>query len=92
MKSELTLALEYTTKETIEAYASIRSDKFGQVILESMGYNGDCISFCKCKEGGYNIGWMIQTGDEFIKTFSLEEIMKSFQGKILTITTEVTRQ
>lgn len=90
MKS--TIALECTTKETIEAYASIRSCLFGQIILESMGYNGDCTCFCKCKAGGYNIGWMIRTGDEFIKTFSLEEIVESFSGKILRVTTEVTKK
>lgn len=91
MKSKSTILLEDTPKEIIDAYASIRCEEFGQVILDSMGYNAECIWFGKCKEGGYNIGWALQRGDEFIKTFSFEEIAKAFCGKTLTITTEVTR-
>lgn len=92
MKSTATIALEYTTEETICAYASIGSTFFGDIILEAMGINGGCTVFCKCKNGGVNIGWMTRTGDEFMRTFSLKEIIESFSGKILDITTEVTKR
>ncbi len=87
----MVVALEYTPKEVVDEYASIRNIYFGQVILDAMGYNAGCVSFCKCKSGGYNIHWMTRAGDEFRKTFYWEEIHEAFKGKTLDVSIKVSK-
>lgn len=80
------------TPEIIDAYASIECLYFGDVILQAMGYNAVCIMFCKCRTGGYNLGWGLEDGKEYAKTFQTEEILKAFEGKLLKLDISVTRR
>lgn len=43
------MEMRYISKETIDNYAKIKSDIFGDIILQTMGYKVDCQMFCKCK-------------------------------------------
>ena len=88
MKMEAALDL-CVTEEVIEKYASIECTDFGQVLLEAMGYNAVCILFCKCSSGGYNIGWGLENGEEYIKRFFVNELLEALKGKTLYLTMEV---
>lgn len=58
----------------IDSHAEAEDDTFvGQIILFSLGIDALCSAFCKCKYGGYNLGWLIN-GEEYIHTFSRSEI------------------
>ena len=77
------------TEEVIAKYASIECLTFGDMLVQAMGYNADCILFCKCSVGGYNIRWCFENGDKYCKTFSVEELLNAMKGKILKLTMEV---
>ena len=62
-------------KVNIEKYATDWNVDFGDILLTAMGYNANCILFCKCKNGGYNLAWITENGDEFIKTFYIEDFI-----------------
>lgn len=83
MKS--TVYLNKFTKEDLDKLADIDDPAIGDIILKCMHYNAVCTEFCKCKNGGYNIGWMLENGEEFIQTFSEDEILQSLKGKVIDI-------
>lgn len=64
------------TEENIEKQAIKRNIDFGDILLKNMGYNAECTVFCKCNQGGYNIAWIIENGNEYIHTFDIAELMK----------------
>ncbi|MBS5080409.1 MAG: hypothetical protein KH031_09640 [Clostridiales bacterium] len=81
------MLMNYIYKETIDRYADIESDVFGNIILQAMGYNASCVMFCKCSKDdeSYNISWVLANGEQYVKTFSIEEILKALQGIKLAI-------
>ena len=85
--------LEYVTKETIDNYANIHCIIFGDILIEALGINGDCVVFCKCKDHDdlYNLGWALENGQEYMHSYSLDEILRALKNKKLTLTTKVER-
>lgn len=90
----MTYDLSYVDKLEIDNRAERRDEIFGDVLLKAMGYGPTCICtvFCKCKRGGYNIGWMLENGDEYINTFTLDELLRGLKGKSLKIIMQVTTE
>lgn len=65
------------TKQNIEKYAIEENDYFGDKLLKHMGYDATCISFCKCNNRDYyNIAWMLESGETYIKSFHISELLK----------------
>lgn len=87
------MLMNYIDKETIDQYADIESDIFGDIILQAMGYNASCAMFCKCSKDdeSYNISWVLANGEQYVKTFCTEEIIRAFQGKVLNLQYSVER-
>lgn len=88
MKAALELCI---TEDIIHKYASIECLTFGNMLLQAMGYNADCILFCNCSVGGYNIGWCLENGNEYCKTFYIDELLNAMKGKTLELNMEVRR-
>lgn len=64
----------------IDEHAEIEDNDFvGQVILFSFGIDAPCTVFCKSKQGGYDLGWCVSNGDEYIHTFSGSEIEEALR-------------
>lgn len=81
------MLMDYIDKETVDQYAEIESDVFGGIILQAMGYDASCAMFCKCSKdnASYNISWVLANGEQYVKTFCIEEILMAFQGKVLNL-------
>jgi len=63
----------------------------GQIALFSLGIDGVCLGFNKCKHGGYNIFWGLDNGDEYIRTFSETEIKEALSECKFKLSIEVTK-
>ena len=59
----------------------------GDILLSALGISGSCIVLNKVKDDpeSINIGYTIFNGDDYIATFSLDEIEKKLAGKTLKI-------
>lgn len=81
------MLMNYIDKETIDQYAEIESDVFGNIILQAMGYNASCAMFRKHSKDdeSYNISWMLANGEQYVRTFCIDEIVRAFQGKVLNL-------
>lgn len=88
------MLMSYIDKETIDQYAEIESDVFGDIVLQAMGYNASCAMFCKCSKDNksYNISWVLENGEQYVKTFCIEEILRAFQGKVLNLKFELLKR
>lgn len=88
----ITYDLNYVDEREINERAERRDEVFGDIILQAMGYAPTCTCtvFCKCKRGGYNIGWMLENGDEYINTFTLGDILARLKGKQVKVDIRVT--
>ena len=87
------LTQEFVTVEVLDQFADMENiwgQMFGGIILDTMGYDADCFLFCKCSKGGYNIGWRLENGTQYVsKTFSADEILQSFQNKSIDVSVKV---
>lgn len=84
------VALELIPKETIDKYADIECDVFGEILVKAMGINGNCLLFKHSKhEGCYRIGWILDNGEEYHATFDYDTIVRSLKGKSMTLTMDV---
>lgn len=46
------------------------------MILKSLGINGTVHTFCKCKKDGYyNLSWVLENGEEYMNTYSEQELL-----------------
>ena len=93
MKKLQTVILDLLPMETIDNYFENDDTMFGDILLKAMGYEATCTFLARCKRGNrngwYNIGWMLENGDEYANTFSPEEIKRALKGKTLTLYAEV---
>ena len=53
------------------------------ILIMALGINGSAHVFCKCKDGGYNLSWVLGNGEEYVKTFSENELLNVLQDKIV---------
>lgn len=58
-------------------------DYIANFLLKALGINGVAGVFCKCKNGGYNLSWYLDSGEEFIETFSEKKILDSLKNKCI---------
>lgn len=76
----------------IDSHAEANDNEFvGQIILFSLGIDALCTMFCKCRNGGYNLAWSLCNGDEYIHTFSREEIERALIRIYFEYSIKVTR-
>lgn len=90
----LVMTLKYINKETLDKYAELGGmggEMFGDILLKAMGYNASCILFCKCSrdDESYNIGWCLENGEQYVKTFSLHELTNALKDKTLELSYDV---
>ena len=50
---------------------------------KALGIDGTANVFCKSISGKYNLSWILQNGDEYIRTFSEEELLRALQNKTI---------
>lgn len=72
--------LNWVTKDDCPLF--IR-DYIANILIKALGINGVAGVFCKCKDGGYNLSWYLEDGEEFIKTFSEKKILDSLKNKCI---------
>lgn len=53
------------------------------ILTDALGINGSATVFCKCKHGGYNLSWILENGNEYVKTFSEKELLNALKGKVV---------
>ena len=68
---------------TTEGCPSIFNEYVADILVDALGINGSANVFCKCKNGGYNLSWVLENGEEFAKTFSEEELLNALKEKIV---------
>lgn len=72
--------LNWVTKEDCP---SVFNEYVADILVDALGINGSANVFCKCKNGGYNLSWVLGNGEEYVKTFSEEELLDALKGKIV---------
>lgn len=78
--------LDYATKEDCPR---IFNEYIAEVLIRALGINGDAAIFCKCDFGGYNLSWVLDDGEVYVKTFSEEELLRSLKDKTLEYKLEI---
>ena len=68
---------------TEEDCPSVFNAYVADILVDVLGINGSAHVFCKCKDGGYNLSWVLDNGEEYVKTFSEEELLNALNGKIV---------
>ena len=68
---------------TEEECPSVFNAYVADILVDALGINGSAHVFCKCKDGGYNLSWVLDNGEEYVKTFSEEELLNVLQDKIV---------
>ena len=68
---------------TTESCPSIFNEYVADILVDALGINGSANVFCKCKNGGYNLSWVLENREEYVKTFSEEELLNALKGKII---------
>ena len=68
---------------TTEDCPSVFNEYVSDILVDALGINGSANVFCKCKYGGYNLSWVLGNGEEYVKTFSEEELLDALKGKIV---------
>ena len=53
------------------------------ILIDALGINGSAHVFCKCEYGGYNLSWVLDNGEEYVKTFSEEELLDALKDKVV---------
>ena len=72
--------LDWATKE---GCPSVFNEYVADILVDALGINGSANVFCKCKNGGYNLSWVLKNGNEYVKTFSEEELLNTLKEKIV---------
>lgn len=72
--------LDWATREECPP---IFNNYIAEILIDALGINGDANLFCKCKYGGYNLSWGSVDGEEYVHTFSEEELLNALQDKIV---------
>lgn len=72
--------LEYVTQTECP---KILNEYIADILIDALGINGTSNLFCKCNTGGYNLSWILENGDEYMKTFSEDELLASLKNKII---------
>lgn len=72
--------LDWATKDECP---SIFNAYVSGILIDALGINGSAHVFCKCGYGGYNLSWVLENGEEYVKTFSEEELLDALQGKVV---------
>lgn len=74
------------SKEMILAHAANHDEYLmGEIVVHALGINGACDCFCMCKANGYNngewinIGWVLDNGDSYMKTYHINEILPKLE-------------
>lgn len=70
--------LDFVTRKDCPA---ILNNYIANILILSLGINGSPEVFCKCANGGYNLSWILENGEEYIMTFSEEELLSSLEKK-----------
>lgn len=68
---------------TTEGCPLVFNEYIADILVDALGINGSANVFCKCENGGYNLSWVIKSGEEYAKTFSEEELLNVLKGKIV---------
>ena len=68
-----------TQKECPEIF----NDYVSGILVKALGMNGTSNVFCKSISGGYNLSWILQNGEEYIRTFSEEELLRALKNKTI---------
>ena len=61
----------------------IFTDYVSGILVKALGIDGTANVFCKSISGKYNLSWILQNGDEYIRTFSEEELLRALQNKTI---------
>ena len=72
--------LEWATEEGCPA---IFNEYIADILVDALGINGWRNVFCRCKQGGYTLSWVLTNGDEYVKTYSEDELLNAIKGKII---------
>lgn len=82
-----TVNMEFLAVDDLEDLIKICPTVIGDIALKSMGYiDVRCELVIECEGGGsYNICWKTTDGNEWIKTFDIEDILDSFKGKMMDL-------
>lgn len=80
--------LDWVTKEDAP---HLLKEFVADMLVDALGINGSANVFCKCKNGGYNLSWVLENGDEYMQTFSEEELLNSLKGKIVDYSIKIRR-
>ena len=76
---------------TTEGCPSIFNEYVADILVDALGINGAANIFCKCKHGGYNLSWTLNNGEEYIQTFSEEELLDALKDKVIDYELRVRR-
>lgn len=56
------------------------------IVVAALHINGVSNVFCKCKEGGYTLSWILNdNGEEYIETFSEKRILDALKDKFVNL-------
>ena len=80
--------LDWATKEDCP---SVFNEYVAEILVNALGINGDANIFCKCMYGGYNLSWVLENGNEYMQTFTEEELLNALLGKIVDYELKVRR-
>ena len=61
----------------------IFTDYDSGILVKALGIDGTANVFCKSISGKYNLSWILQNGDEYISTFSEEELLRALKDKTI---------
>lgn len=78
--------LDWATKEDCP---SIFNEYIADILIDALCINGSANVFCKCKYGGYNLSWVLKNGNEYVQTFSEEELLNALNNKVVEYTMKV---
>lgn len=78
--------LDWATRENCP---SIFNEYIADILIDALGINGSANVFCKCKYGGYNLSWVLENGNEYVQTFSEEELLNALNNKVVEYTMKV---
>lgn len=81
--------LDWATREECPF---IFNEYVADILVDALGINGSADVFCKCKYGGYNLSWVLENGNEYIRTYSEEELLNALKGKIVDYELKIRRQ
>lgn len=66
---------------TDEKCPPVFNSYIADILIDTLGIDGSAYLFCRCKAGGYNLGWTLENGNDYIQTFSNQELLNALKDK-----------